>query len=90
MCLVPEPGRSDARCSLFFVKVGQVCFFLLGILGHIRGVPADGEKRVDLVFSQPFNLILLFVTTLANRVDYFFPFLNFVATLANRGYFFFC
>ena len=75
---------------LFFLsKWARYVFFLLGILGHIRGVPADGEKRVDLVFSQPFNLILLFVTTLANRVDSFFPFLNFVATLANRGYFFF-
>jgi len=69
----------------FFCQSGSGMFFLLGILGHIRGVPADGEKRVDLVFSQPFNLILLFVTTLANRVDSFFRFLNFVATLANRG-----
>ena len=29
------------------VEVGQVrFFFLLGIFGQIRGVPADGEKRV--------------------------------------------
>ena len=74
----------------FFCQSGPgMFFFLLGILGHIRGVLADGEKRVDLVFSQPFNLILLLVTTLANRVDSFFPFSNFVATLANRGYCFF-
>ena len=75
---------------LFFLsKWARYVFFCL-VSWAIRGVPADGEKRVDLVFSQPFNLILLFVTTLANRVDSFFPFLNFVATLANRGYFFFC
>ena len=43
-------------CSPFFfalylseLGVGQVHFFLLDILGQIRGVTADGEKRVKLV-----------------------------------------
>ena len=35
-CLVTEPGRS----------VPSACFFLLGILRQVRGVPAVGEKRV--------------------------------------------
>ena len=56
-CLVSEPGRSEPGALFFFGLVSEpgrtgpgALFFLLGILSQVRGVPADGEKRVQPFF----------------------------------------
>ena len=52
-----------ARWSLFFLlgiwarsEWARCVFFLLGILRQLRGVPADGEKRVDFIRRWTFLL----------------------------------
>ena len=54
--LVTEPGRSEPGALSFFCLVsepgqsGPGAFFFLGILGQIRGVPAEDEKHVGLPY----------------------------------------
>ena len=63
-CLVSEPGWSDPGALLFFCLVsepgrsgpGAGFCFLLGILRQLRGVPTDGEKRVDCIRRWTFLL----------------------------------
>ena len=59
-CLVSEPGRSEPGALFFCLVSGPfrsglgALFVLLGILGQIRSVPANSEKRVA-VFRRWFG-----------------------------------